>query len=238
MPAITTKNNFLWLLLGLIFFLFAGAVAEQFGLNHVNRVVNIALMITLVLNIWTVSDEHTDFRGWKAVATIIITVTMITDSVIESNALAKFQLHLTFLFLSLTTWQAWRQVMFTGRVDQNKIVGAICIYLLLGLVWAFAYMSVEAYIPGSMNGLDEGLWQHNTDDLVYYSMVTLTTLGYGDITPDQPLVRFLAYMESVTGIFYTTVLVASLIGIRLAGVEPTQPLEQLERQDKERADDG
>ena len=47
-------------------------------------------------------------------------------------------------------------------------------------------------------------------------MVTLTTLGYGDITPQQPVARFLAYMEAITGIFYTTVLVASLIGMRLA----------------------
>ena len=50
------------------------------------------------------------------------------------------------------------------------------------------------------------------EDVIYYSMVTLTTLGYGDITPAQPLTRFLAYMEAVAGIFYTTVLVASLIG--------------------------
>jgi voltage-gated potassium channel len=47
-------------------------------------------------------------------------------------------------------------------------------------------------------------------------MVTLTTLGYGDITPEQPLARFLAYSEAVAGIFYTTILVASLIGVRLA----------------------
>ena len=47
-------------------------------------------------------------------------------------------------------------------------------------------------------------------------MVTLTTLGYGDITPEQPLARFLAYSESIAGIFYTTILVASLIGVRLS----------------------
>ena len=63
-------------------------------------------------------------------------------------------------------------------------------------------------------------WQKNIDDVLYYSMVTLTTLGYGDITPLQPLTRFLAYMEAITGIFFTTVLVASLIGLRLASYRP------------------
>jgi voltage-gated potassium channel Kch len=48
-------------------------------------------------------------------------------------------------------------------------------------------------------------------------MVTLTTLGYGDITPAAPLTRFLAYLEALIGIFYTTILVASLIGLRLSG---------------------
>jgi hypothetical protein len=228
MPQISSRNNFVYLLGALIFFLFAGAVAEQFQMEHTNRIVNIALMITLVINIWSVDNPRTSFFGWKAGATFIVATTMITDSLIETNVLAKFQLFMIFIFLALTIWQAWTQVLFTGRVDQNKIVGAICIYLLLGLLWAFGYQIVEAYIPGSMNGLDEGLWQHNTDDLIYYSMVTLTTLGYGDITPNEPITRFLAYMESVVGIFYTTVLVASLIGIRLAGVDANKPIEELE----------
>jgi voltage-gated potassium channel len=69
----------------------------------------------------------------------------------------------------------------------------------------------------SFNGLDNELWQGNLEQFTYYSMVTLTTVGYGDITPEQPVARFLAYMEGLTGIFYTTILVASLIGVRLAG---------------------
>ena len=225
---ISGRNNFIWLLGGLVFFLFAGAIADQFELTYTNRVINLALMVTLVINIWCVHDPRTDVVGWKAGATFIIAITMITDSIIASNVLAKFQLFMTFLFLALTTWQAWSQVMFTGRVDQNKIVGAVCIYLLLGLLWAFAYQIVEAFLPGSMNGLDHDQWQHNTDDLVYYSIVTLTTLGYGDITPEEPITRFLAYMEAVTGVFYMAILVASLIGIRLAGVDSSKSIEELE----------
>jgi voltage-gated potassium channel len=88
--------------------------------------------------------------------------------------------------------------------------------MLLGLAWGFAYLIAEAFFTGSVRGLDSQLWQNNLEQLLYYSMVTLTTLGYGDITPIQPVARFLAYMEAITGIFYTTVLVASLIGVRLA----------------------
>ena len=224
------RDNFVWLLSGLVFFLFAGAVADQFQLVYTNKIINLALLITLVLNIWCVDDPRTDVLGWKAGATFIISMTMITDSVIESNFLAKFQLFLAFIFLALTTWQAWNQVMFTGRVDQNKIVGSICIYLLMGLLWAFAYLIVESFLPGSFKGLDGQQWQNNTDNLTYYSLVTLTTLGYGDITPDGSIARFLAYMQAVTGVFYMAILVASLIGIRLAGVDPKKTIAELERE--------
>ena len=235
---VSGKSNFIWLLSGLVFFLFAGAVADQFQLEYTNKVINIALMITLVLNIWAVEDPRTDVVGWKAGATFIIATTMITDSIIASNVLAKFQLFMTFIFLALTTWQAWSQVMFTGRVDHNKIVGAVCIYLLMGLLWAFAYQIVEVFLPGSMNGLEQGQWQQNTDDLVYYSLVTLTTLGYGDITPEGPITRFLAYMQAVTGVFYMAILVASLIGIRLAGVDSSKSIEELEAEPRAASQEG
>ena len=114
-PGITDRNNFVWLLCALVFFLFAGAVADQFQLQYTNRFINLALMITLIVNIWAVDNPRTDMVSWKAGATMAIAIVMITDSVIESNFLAKFQLFMTFIFLSLTTWQAWTQVMFTGH---------------------------------------------------------------------------------------------------------------------------
>ena len=224
---IDDRNNFRILLYALIFFLFADAVVDQFQLKHSQPVINLALMITLIVNIWAVDNPRTNFLSWKLGATLAIAVIMITDSVIKSNALAKVQLILAFIFIVLTTWQAWGQVMFTGRVDENKIIGAICIYLLLGMGWAFAYLIVEAFIPGSLRGLETDLWQSNANTMIYYSMATMKTMGYGDIAPAQPLARFLAYMEAVTGIFYTTVLVASLIGIRLAGADATKPVNEL-----------
>ena len=213
---ITERDNFIYLLIALIFLLFSGAIFEQIDYRAGQWVVNTSLMVTLLVGIWSMERKNTTWVSPKIGMTLEVAILMITDSLIESNFLATVQLVASFLFLSLTTYLAWRQVMFTGAIDANKIVGAICIYILLGLVWAFAYMICEALFPGSLAGLDSEQWQYNMDDVIYYSMVTLTTLGYGDITPEQPLIRMLAYLEAVTGIFYTTVLVASLIGMRLA----------------------
>jgi voltage-gated potassium channel Kch len=153
----------------------------------------------------------------------IVIAIMITDSVIESDVLAVAQLFFMFSFFAATIHMAWRQVMFTGQITPNAIYGAVCIYILIGLLFGFAFLIVEYFFPGSMNGLETGPWQRNLDDLIYYSMITLTTVGYGDISPATPLTRFLAYMESGIGIFYTTILVASLIGMRLSAQQPQNP---------------
>jgi voltage-gated potassium channel len=213
---ITKRDNFTWLLLALVFLLFVDAIATQLESRQSQVLINLTLMVTIFTAVWSMERGRKSYFKWKVGMSVIIGGLMIGDSIIESNVLAMTQLLATFSFLCLTVYMASRQILFTGAIDRNKIIGAICIYMLLGLAWGFAYLIAEAFFPGSFRGLDSQLWQNNLEQLLYYSMVTLTTLGYGDITPIQPVARFLAYMEAITGIFYTTVLVASLIGVRLA----------------------
>ena len=214
--AINTRDNFIWLLVALVFLLFGGAVFDQLESRHGERLINASLLITIIVAVWSIQENQGRWLNRKIGITLAFGVIMISDSLIESIVLSTAQLVMCFLFFGLTLHLAWRQIMFVGQVDGNKIIGAICIYIIMGLVWAFAYLLVEEAFPGSFNGLDHTAWQKNIDDILYYSLVTLTTLGYGEITPVQPLARFLAYMEAITGIFFTTILVASLIGLRLA----------------------
>ena len=106
--------------------------------------------------------------------------------------------------------------MFTGTIDGNKIIGSICICLLLGLIWSTFYLLVLEVNPAAFNGLGYASWYQNFPVVTYYSFVTLTTLGYGDISPLAPLARFLVFMEAVVGVFYMAILVASLIGVRMS----------------------
>ena len=218
--SISTRDNFIWLLIALVLLLFGGAVFDQLQSQHGERLINACLLLTVIIAVWSMEENEGRWLNRKIGITLAFGVVMVSDSLIKSDVLAHAQLLMCFLFFSLTLHLAWRQIMFVGQVDGNKIVGAICIYILIGLVWSFAYLIAEEIFPGSFNGLTGTSWQTNIDDVLYYSMVTLTTLGYGDITPMQPLTRFLAFMEAITGIFFTTVLVASLIGLRLAGYRP------------------
>lgn len=216
-------NNFIWLLATLVALLFAGSLFAQLELRGAESLVNHSLTLTVIIAVWAMHETRGGWVHPRNIVPAIVIVIMIIDSAIESDVLAVAQLLFIFIFFAATIYLAWRQVMFTGQITPNTIFGAVCIYILVGLLFGFAFLIVEYFFPGSMNGLESGPWQRNLDDLIYYSMITLTTVGYGDISPATPLTRFLAYMESGVGIFYTTILVASLIGMRLSAQQPQNP---------------
>ncbi len=106
------------------------------------------------------------------------------------------------------------QHIFRGRkITADTVYGAMSVYLLLGITWAFAYSLVELNFPGSFKGLhgDLSLEGGERFDFIYYSFVTLTTLGYGDITPLSSQARSLSILQAVTGVLFTATLVARLV---------------------------
>jgi len=100
------------------------------------------------------------------------------------------------------------------KVDANRVVGGICLYLLIGLVFGIAYTILEALLPGSFSKMPEQAQSMNSE-LIYYSYVTLTSVGYGDIVPLRPLVRTIAYLEAIIGVFYMAIMIGSMIGLLL-----------------------
>lgn len=117
---------------------------------------------------------------------------------------------LTLVFCLICCYTAATDVFKRKTVDGNALLGAVCVYLLTGLIWAILYKIVADLWPHSFNGIsDEAIF----DDLLYFSFVTLASLGYGDITPVSPIARTLAYLEVITGQFYLAIMVAGLMGI-------------------------
>ena len=102
----------------------------------------------------------------------------------------------------------------------GALFGAVCGYLLLGIIWSVLYAAVETGYPGSFQvaATPEGRAASAPDraTLTYFSFITLATVGYGDVTPATPLARTLAWMEAVAGQFYLAVLVAGLVGYKEA----------------------
>jgi len=97
-------------------------------------------------------------------------------------------------------------------VDRRTIEGAMCGYLMLGYVWSIAYSVHDTLSPGAFSGGSGADGVLEFGDATYFSFVTLTTLGYGDISPLTQIGRSLAILEAITGVLYLAILVASLVG--------------------------
>jgi len=110
-------------------------------------------------------------------------------------------------------------ILQVKKVSQYTVNTAICIYLLLGVAWGMAYIVLETLAPGSFT-LAELVNEPQAliMEMQYYSIVTLTTLGYGDITPVTPWAKNLSALEAVIGQVYLTVLVARLVSLNTAQV--------------------
>ena len=125
----------------------------------------------------------------------------------------------TLLFLGLTAAGLLARVFRPGRITAQRIQGAVAVYLLLGLIWGFAYSLLELERPGSFE-LSEPLRPDNVSihdehmrHLVYFSFVTLTTVGYGDVTPVSAGARTLAMLEALLGQLYLVILIARLVSL-------------------------
>jgi ion channel len=119
----------------------------------------------------------------------------------------------TLATLVALSWVTLVLVLRPGPVTARRIEGAIAVYLLMGFTWAQAYELVSLWHPGAIAGGAEGRDAHQW--WTYFSFVTLTTLGYGDIRPVHPLARALAVLEALTGQLYLAILLARLVSLHI-----------------------
>ncbi len=126
---------------------------------------------------------------------------------------AVFGFLFPIFFLSFFVLFLLRTVITADRITEDTIAGALSVYLLLGFVWSLIYQWLVLIEPGSFHASADLLASGALDrmDLLYYSFITLATVGYGDITPVTPLAQSFAYAEAVTGVLYVAVLVARLV---------------------------
>jgi hypothetical protein len=103
------------------------------------------------------------------------------------------------------------QTLRRGPITFHRIQGAVAAYLLLGVIWAHAYALVATLRPGAFSGPVSPA--DGPRAFFYFSFVTLTTVGYGDVLPIHPVARSLANLEAVTGSLYLATLIARLVSL-------------------------
>ncbi len=201
------------LLLSLL--LYFGGIAAAAGSTY-EPPVDAALLTLVVVAAVTELRE----RRMKGVVAVALAGAVIVLSALKVNVrighLPVAASGVVALLAGLVVWRTYTGVMRPQRAVGDRIVGAICVYLMIGLAWAKVYETLEAVVPGSF-----GFPAHTHPSTVslahftYLSFVTLTTLGYGDITPTTAVARTLAWLEAVTGQLYLAITVARLVALSL-----------------------
>lgn len=207
--------NFVFLLAGLLILLLTDAIAHQFFSGHGQTIIGAASLFVFAGGIWSTRRQR-KISGAGLILALAFAAVFIFGFFVENDGTRLTRITLLLLYVMLATWTATRQVLFAGKVTKNTIVGSICIYILIGIIWGNFYELLLILDTTSFKGLNTKEWHEASADLVYYSFITLTTIGFGDISPVSPLAKFLTYVEGILGQFYIAILVSSLVGVRLS----------------------
>ncbi len=114
--------------------------------------------------------------------------------------------------LSAVSWVIAQRVFAPGRMNVHRVVGAVSLYLNFAIFFTAVYRLIAELSPGSFSGMTAGFERtRSLGDLMYFSLATLTTVGYGDITPLNPAARSLANMEGVIGQLYPAIILARIV---------------------------
>jgi len=210
---ITKEDNFTYLFSSLIFLLFSGAYATQFVSSFMEEFLIEVTILAMIIALWSVRFTGSIFKA-GIVLIVIAVMSKLAITFVDKTEFEIIQLIILLFFFLLILKPTSEQALFSDEITGNNIMGSICIFLLLGFIWAIFYLLATEITPTSFSGIELTTWKQNLPDFIYFSYVTLTTLGYGDILPVSPLARFLVYIEAIVGVFYMAIVVSSLVSAK------------------------
>jgi hypothetical protein len=172
---------------------------------------DIVVTLILVSGVAAVA-EHRKLAVLLVVLSAVAIVARWSEWVLPIAALPAFRDAATLIALLTLAGAVGINVFASDRALGDRIFGAIVLYLLLGVMWAVAYAMVDSLLPQAFAGrsdTDSGI-----ADWIYFSFVTLTTVGYGDITPVARLARSIAMLEALVGQLYPAIIIARLVSLQ------------------------
>ncbi|HET8541074.1 MAG TPA: potassium channel family protein [Anaeromyxobacter sp.] len=161
-------------------------------------------LLTLAVGIAAIAPG----RAHAIVATLVALV--VGYAQVVSGDRSPLLLAARLVFFSLLGAALLVHVFRPGRVTMHRVLGAVSLYVLLGVVWGTGYQLVVVLQPGAIHGpsgpatVDEAMW---------LSFITLTTTGYGDVLPASALARSLAVLEALVGVLYPAILIGRLVSL-------------------------
>jgi len=170
----------------------------------------VLLGIVVVSGLFAADFNKTSFRILFIFATVVVLVTLLSFFFLKSEYLTDLTIILNILFFIFVTGALITHVAMAKEVFGSTLICAINSYLLIGLTLSLLFVLMDIVNPESFTQVDSTEGSYST--FIYYGFVTLSTLGYGDITPDSPLARSFSIFTALFGQLYLVTIMAIIIG--------------------------
>lgn len=198
----------------LLVMMFVVAPLQALGL-FAFQVFELLLAIMLVAGVFAISGSR------AAVAAMLVALAMIvagaalrirSPSILDLNLFAG-----AWLIVGVTlAWAVARSIFAPGRVTYHRVIGAVLFYLTVAIIFAAFYTFIGTLQPKAFANMTIEDSPKLATQLIYFSFATLTTTGYGDIAPLQPVARALCNLEAIFGQLYPATLLARLVTLEIA----------------------
>jgi hypothetical protein len=203
------RHRFIFLLAAIFLLLAVAPFLVDFA--RLRFLFNAFLSAVLISAVYAISQKIRNL-----VVAVLLAIPMLisiwTQYFVRNDAIFLIGRICGVLYLAFTIYHILKHIFREQEVTKDTIAGAASVYMLLALMWAFIYGVLELLQPGAF-AISTAHTQGNQNIFIYYSFVTITTLGYGDITPVTNISTSLAVLEAVVGQLYLVVLVSWLVGM-------------------------
>ena len=172
-------------------------------------ILGVLMFVPLLLATVRLSER----KGWVWPTVLLMVATFlaaVVSTFFPHPTLVGLKWALLVVFFGLTVYGLFPYLKNARSVTDAHLYTAVSIYLLLGMQWFALYSAIDVFFPGSILQNSASLADRQSE-LLYFSLVTLSTIGYGDIVPVYGEVRMLAALEGVTGVLYVAITVALLV---------------------------
>ena len=195
-----------YLLASIILVFFIGPIAFDYGLISI---VNLEILFLLIL-IFSIFLHQHDTKLFKV--TVVSLIIILINILFFDNNQSVSQYFLKILIVSITIVELFREIFKTKKIDSHIISSAISIYVLVGIFWYLLFMFLLMIDPDSFD-----IRNFNPEmvsiDMIYFSFTTLTTLGYGDITPVSYTAKMWSITEAMMGVMFLAVMISRVVSL-------------------------
>lgn len=195
-----------YLLASILLVFFVGPVAFDYGLLSI---VNLEILFLVIL-IFSIFLHRHDSKLFKV--TVVSLIIILINILFFDNNQSISQYFLKILIVSITIVELFREIFKTKIIDSHIISSAISIYVLVGIFWYLLFMFLLMIDPDSFY-----IRNFNPEmvsiDMIYFSFTTLTTLGYGDITPVSYTAKMWSITEAMMGVMFLAVMISRVVSL-------------------------